>query len=48
MNRTITFTKRNLIEMLRDPLSYIFCVAFPLFVRFASRTRIASFASIIP
>ena len=30
MNRTITFTKRNLIEMLRDPLSYIFCVAFPL------------------
>ena len=30
MNRTITFTKRNLLEMLRDPLSYIFCVAFPL------------------
>ena len=30
MNRTKYFAKRNLIEMTRDPLSYIFCVAFPL------------------
>ena len=28
--RTINFTKRNLKEMSRDSLSYIFCVAFPL------------------
>ncbi|MCR5684522.1 MAG: ABC transporter permease [Lachnospiraceae bacterium] len=30
MNRTICFAKRNLIEMSRDTLSYIFCIAFPL------------------
>ena len=30
MNRTISFTKRNLLEMSRDPLSYIFCIAFPI------------------
>ena len=30
MNKTISFTKRNLLEMTRDPLSYIFCVAFPI------------------
>ena len=30
MNKTITFAKRNFLEMSRDPLSYIFCVAFPL------------------
>ena len=29
-NRTINFSKRNFIEMARDPLSYIFCVAFPI------------------
>ncbi len=28
--RTINFAKRNLAEMARDPLSYIFCAAFPL------------------
>ena len=28
--RTLNFTKRNLKEMSRDSLSYIFCVAFPL------------------
>ena len=28
--RTINFTKRNLKEMSRDSLSYIFSVAFPL------------------
>ncbi len=30
MNRTLCFAKRNLIEVSRDTLSYIFCVAFPL------------------
>ena len=29
-NRTFSFAKRNLIEMSRDSLSYIFCVAFPI------------------
>ena len=40
MNRTITFTKRNLLEMLRDPLSYIFCVAFPLVMLVLSLLRL--------
>lgn len=30
MNRITAFTSRNLKEMLRDPLSYIFCLGFPL------------------
>lgn len=30
MNRTLCFAKRNLIEVSRDTLSYVFCVAFPL------------------
>lgn len=30
MNRTMVFAKRNLMEMSRDVLSYIFCVGFPL------------------
>ena len=30
MNRTVSFAKRNLLEMSRDILSYIFCVAFPV------------------
>ncbi|MBR2823751.1 MAG: ABC transporter permease [Clostridia bacterium] len=30
MNRIITFSRRNQKEILRDPLSYIFCLAFPL------------------
>ena len=30
MNRTVVFAKRNLKEMSRDMLSYIFCVGFPL------------------
>ena len=29
-NRTLCFAKRNLIEMSRDALSYIFCAAFPI------------------
>lgn len=28
--RTVAFTKRCIKEMLRDPLSYIFCLGFPL------------------
>lgn len=34
MSRTITFAKRNLIEISRDPLGYIFCIAFPLVMLF--------------
>lgn len=30
MNRTLIFAKRNIMEMSRDVLSYIFCVAFPI------------------
>lgn len=30
MNRTWAFTSRNIKELLRDPLGYIFCVGFPL------------------
>ncbi|MBO4514662.1 MAG: ABC transporter permease [Lachnospiraceae bacterium] len=34
MNRTLVFSKRNLIEISRDVLSYIFCVGFPLVMLF--------------
>ena len=30
MNKAILFTKRNLKEMMRDPLIYIFCAGFPI------------------
>ena len=30
MNKTVSFAKRHLMEMSRDALSYIFCVAFPV------------------
>ncbi len=30
MTRTLAFAERNLKELLRDPLSYIFCLGFPL------------------
>ena len=30
MRRTMVFAKRNLIEVFRDPLSWIFCIAFPI------------------
>lgn len=30
MNKILAFTERNIKEMLRDPLSYIFCLGFPL------------------
>ena len=30
MNRTIQFAKRNIIELSRDALGYIFCIAFPI------------------
>lgn len=30
MNRTFAFSSRNIKELLRDPLSYIFCLGFPL------------------
>ncbi len=30
MNRVIAFSRRNFKEILRDPLSYIFCLGFPL------------------
>ena len=30
MNRTINFSKRNLKEIIRDPLIYIFCLGFPI------------------
>ena len=30
MNRITAFTSRNIKEILRDPLSYIFCLGFPI------------------
>ena len=30
MNKALLFTKRNIKEMLRDPLIYIFCAGFPI------------------
>lgn len=30
MNRIAAFSERNIKELLRDPLSYIFCLGFPL------------------
>lgn len=30
MKRTIVFAKRNFIETIRDPLSWIFCIGFPI------------------
>lgn len=30
MNKTLAFAKRIFIEILRDPLSYIFCLGFPI------------------
>lgn len=30
MNRIFAFSSRNIKELLRDPLSYIFCLGFPL------------------
>ena len=30
MNRTINFCKRNLKELVRDPLIYVFCLGFPI------------------
>lgn len=30
MNRLLTFSSRNFKEIVRDPLSYIFCLGFPL------------------
>ena len=32
MNKTLLFAKRNFKEMLRDPLLYIFCAGFPVFM----------------
>ncbi len=30
MNRTIVYAKRNFMETFRDPLSWIFCIGFPV------------------
>jgi ABC-2 type transport system permease protein len=30
MKRSIIFAKRNILEMVRDPMIYIFCVGFPV------------------
>ena len=30
MNKTINFCRRNLKELVRDPLIYVFCLGFPL------------------
>ena len=30
MNKIVNFFKRNLKELLRDPLIYVFCLGFPI------------------
>ncbi len=42
--RTLVFSRRNMKEMLRDPLSYIFCLGFPivLFLLFRLISRYAA------
>ncbi len=30
MNPVLSFSKRNILEIVRDPLSYVFCLGFPL------------------
>ena len=30
MNKILNFSKRNLKEILRDPIIYVFCLGFPL------------------
>ena len=44
MDRTLNFAKRNLKEMLRDPLIYIFCLGFPvvMFVLFQVLNKYSS------
>lgn len=44
MNKVLNFYKRNLKEILRDPIIYIFCLGFPL-VMFALFYIINKFAS---
>ena len=41
MRRMISFASRNIKELLRDPLSYIFCLGFPI-VMLAAMTAINS------
>ena len=41
MNRALNFSKRNLLEISRDTLSYIFCIAFPI-VMLIVMTRVNS------
>ena len=30
MNKLLALTKRNILELIRDPLSLVFCIAFPV------------------
>ena len=30
MNKVVNFYKRNLKEILRDPIIYVFCIGFPI------------------
>ena len=34
MNRIMAFCRRNIFEVMRDPLSYIFCIGFPTLMLF--------------
>ena len=34
MNKVTAFSSRNFKEIIRDPLSYIFCLGFPLVILF--------------
>lgn len=46
MNKLISLTKRNMKEMLRDPLSLVFCLAFPVVMLVLMQSIFLSFENI--
>lgn len=48
MKKLISLTKRNLLEIVRDPLSAIFCIAFPVVMLVFMQVLISGFDYIPP
>ena len=46
MKKLISLTKRNMKEMLRDPLSLVFCLAFPVVMLVLMQSIFLSFENI--
>ena len=47
MKKLISLTKRNMKEMLRDPLSLVFCLAFPVVMLVLMQSIFLSFENIL-